>query len=275
MYVVFKSKGDLILQKLLTRHWNLGVGAPCSNSNPEMRSPLKEKICNAINKAIQDSSYTDCSTLIVGGRRRNRKKKNKKNGQKKKKNPTCESIKTRLSPKICRKGENHQDSTPLIEDNEENKEENKDVEDDQEGNIHPDKTSDANGSAEQSQEGRRDGQDEKREDVEAEGHKHEEDSEVIVKEVIQATHLAPPLNPEDADTDRSDGVSLETSSPGAENDSQISQQPAAQTKDARVVKSEASPLIDKDEDTPVKRGKRPVDSRLRDQNPGFACCNIL
>lgn len=89
-----------------------------------MRAPLREKIQNAINRAINDSQhpYNDYNNnngldgaLIVGGRRRNRKKKNKKNGQKKKKSPSLESIKAKLSPSGCRKGGKDQENIPLIE----------------------------------------------------------------------------------------------------------------------------------------------------------------
>jgi len=112
-----------------------------------MRLPLREKIQNAINRAIADSQGYPATlgysphhdqnnnkgvdgALIVGGRRRNRKKKNRKNGQKEKKkskspresiegikvklSPSLESIKSKLSPSGVRKGGNHQDVTPLI-----------------------------------------------------------------------------------------------------------------------------------------------------------------
>nr|KAI8735860.1 hypothetical protein BgiMline_027149 [Biomphalaria glabrata] len=83
-------------------------GKPCSYINTVMRAPLKEKIQNAINRALNDLQYYDCNNngdgaLIVGGRRRCRKKKNKKNGQKKKKSPSVD-IKTRLSPSGSRRG---------------------------------------------------------------------------------------------------------------------------------------------------------------------------
>ncbi|CAG5126123.1 unnamed protein product, partial [Candidula unifasciata] len=285
---------------------------PCSNCNSVMRSPLKEKIYNAISRAIQDSKpFSDSSNkadgaLIVGGRRRNRKKRNKKNGQKKKKTGSLESIKSRLSPKGCRKGDS-QDRSPLIAETEDNRPEQKDVEeqeqesaDQQRGQAELEVRDTAGGEGQG-------WQDEEHGLIEADRIqqntaavvsetedlvqlelttsssflRHDLDSQsspetpwlYSVSKVIQVTHLEPPVQLDDVDLKGEEELTMvkHTADP---NGSQVSLQPM-QVEGTCATKSEASPLIDKDEGKDDKNSLKGRDSKFKDQQPGLPCCTIL
>jgi len=253
---------------------NPALAKPCHYSNSVMRLPLREKIQNAINRAIADSQGYPATlgysphhdqnnnkgvdgALIVGGRRRNRKKKNRKNGQKEKKkskspresiegikvklSPSLESIKSKLSPSGVRKGGNHQDVTPLITPVE-NKTEAAPVE------------------------------------AKPEAPKEETPAPEEAKNDVTTPPVAEEKMKEDSSKEETNGTVTITKEElkEASNKENGKTLPASTT----TAKSEKSPLIDKlnTESISVEDGEpegRKSESKLKDGAPGMLCCTIL
>ncbi|XP_067683272.1 nucleolin-like isoform X2 [Haliotis asinina] len=296
-----------LLQKILRP----ASGTPCSYTNKlasrpvktEMRQPLKEKLQNAINKALLPDN--DLGALIVGGRRRNRKKKPKsKNNVKNKKNAKKTEGKSKKLGLLSTRDDSGHESEPLIEEEAEEWKENQDWEQDADDSENIDTNKMPFGFLKKSKKDKKDKKDKKKENEAVVDDAKPEDQQPIVEApdadqtpaprvFKEGTTLAamastvpkkPPPVKDDSeeypdggfdpssyaapsnDTKTSQPFTQEKENPVKLTDSEETELKKLEVKDAPV-KSENSPLINKNGD--VK------ESKLQDQQPGMLCCTIL
>ncbi|BFZ08694.1 hypothetical protein BsWGS_11734 [Bradybaena similaris] len=102
---------------------------------------------------------------------------------------------------------------------------------------------------------------------------HESPQLYSVSKVIHVTHLPPPVQLDDVDL-KGDEEQTFVKDASDQNGSQVSIEPM-HVQDASAAKSEASPLIDKDEVKGDKAAGKGKDSKFKDQQPGLPCCTIL
>ncbi|XP_046353220.2 transcription initiation factor TFIID subunit 3-like [Haliotis rufescens] len=291
-------------------------GTPCSYPNKlasrpvksEMRQPLKEKLQNAINRALLPDN--DLGALIVGGRRRNRKKKPKpKNNVKNKKNAKKTEGKNKRLGLLSTREDSGHESEPLIEDEAEDWKENQDWEQEADDRENSDPNKMPFNFLKKSKKDKKDKKDKKKDSDAAVDDAKPEDQQPIVdapdadqttpppKVFKEGTTLATmassvPKKPEPVkdqvkDEEYPDGGFVPSNHVAAapSNDPKTSQ-PAAQEKEnpekpADTDETELKKLEIKD--APVKSENSPLinkngdvkESKLQDSQPGMLCCTIL